>query len=99
LRSFEISCPKCSRGFARIEPHLRCPPRRGLCRGKRRSIDLLSGPGRIKPEDTPAFIEEGLEVFRLFTSPRPRRRQLAPLRGIQPHPAIQHCFARPELRV
>jgi len=27
------------------------------------------------------------------------RRQLAPLRGIQPHPAIEHCFTRPELRV
>jgi len=32
-------------------------------------------------------------------SPRPRRRQLAPLRGTQPHPAIQQCSARPELRV
>ena len=32
----------------------------------------------IKPENTPAFMEEGLEVFRLFTSPRPRRRQLVP---------------------
>ena len=45
----------------------------------------------IDPEDTPAFIEEGLEVFRLFASSQPSRRQLAPLRGTQPHLAIKHC--------
>ena len=45
----------------------------------------------IEPEDTPAFIEEGLEVFRLFASSQPSCRQLAPLRGTQPHLAIKHC--------
>jgi len=39
--------------------------------GRRSRLIFYRDGERLKPEDTPAFLEEGLEVFRLFAPSQP----------------------------